>query len=238
VDSSAGQTYSATKVDGALAAAKTVELPDGKVAVVVPVQLLAMDHAVARRVLLHEAQHVRLMQNGDTAWAVHRRTGFNRPDELLWEFVWLAEILLDEFRCERSLYEKGEGDPEGGSTPDDYAGLRPLFLNVRREYQQSGDVMQMYLAAFQVLDRVPSILGYGAAKVAEDGSIDNWATVPEMAELLDVIRDIPGSRETVPDEELSGVILGVSELFREWLQGQGFDGYFKADGSKYFTLVN
>lgn len=193
---------------------------------------------MVRRIMLHEAQHVRLIQNGDAAWALHRRVDFTRPHELLWEFVWLAESLVDEFRCERALHEKGEPDPIGGTTPADYIDLRPLFLEVRRAYEQNGDVMQMYIAALQTLDRVPSILGYGAAKVAEEGSMDDWVMVPEMAELLDVIRDIPGSREKIPVEELSGTILGVSGLLREWLQRQGFDGYFIADGSKYFTLVN
>jgi hypothetical protein len=236
-DSSSQQTYSATKVDGALAAAKTVELPRRKAAVIVPVQLLAAGNGVARRIMLHESQHVRLIQNGEAAWAFHRKTKFARPHELLWEFVWLAESLLDEFRCERALYEEGESNAIGGSVPGDYADLRPLYLAVRKRFQQDGDVMQMYHGALRVLDRVPSILGYGAAEVAATSSENDWVAVPEMMELLDVIREIPSSHEPVAEQKLSETILSVAGLLREWLQREGFDGYITANGGTFFTLV-
>ena len=63
--------YQAAKPDGAMAVAKTIDLPNDEVVVVVSTGLIGLGHEGVRRTLLHEAQHVRMHQHGDTANAVH-----------------------------------------------------------------------------------------------------------------------------------------------------------------------
>lgn len=99
--------YRSVKPGGAMAVAKTVGLSDGKVAVIVNAGLAKLGREVVRRTLLHEAQHVCLTQNADSAMAVHKRVAFYLPGDLTWEFVWLAESTIDEFRCERLCMRKG-----------------------------------------------------------------------------------------------------------------------------------
>jgi hypothetical protein len=65
--------YRSAKPGGAVAVAKTVDLPDDKVAVIVDAGLAKLGREVMRRTLLHEAQHVCLIQNADSAMAVHKR---------------------------------------------------------------------------------------------------------------------------------------------------------------------
>lgn len=60
--------YRADKPDGALAVARTIPLPDNRVAVVAAAGLARVPKDLALRGVVHEAQHVRLCQNGDGAW--------------------------------------------------------------------------------------------------------------------------------------------------------------------------
>lgn len=59
--------YRSAKPGGAVAVAKTVELPDDKVAVIINAGLAKLGREVVRRTLLHESQHVCLIQNADSA---------------------------------------------------------------------------------------------------------------------------------------------------------------------------
>lgn len=97
--------YRAMKSDGAMAVAKTIDLPDDQIAVVVGSAITRLGSEQAWRALFHETKHVRLHQKTTSAWGVHRRTTFNLPDDLSYGFVWIAEIAIDEFRCERAVYE-------------------------------------------------------------------------------------------------------------------------------------
>jgi len=57
--------YRADKPDGALAVARTIPLPDNRVAVVAAAGLARVPKGLALKGVVHEAQHVRLCQNGD-----------------------------------------------------------------------------------------------------------------------------------------------------------------------------
>jgi hypothetical protein len=98
------EDYQALKADGAAAAARTIDLPEGKVVVVASAALTNLGPERAGRTLLHEAQHVRLYQDGNPAWGVHRRVNLERPTDVGYDFIWTAEIVVDEFRCERAVH--------------------------------------------------------------------------------------------------------------------------------------
>jgi hypothetical protein len=135
--------YAAARPDGAFAVGKTVELPDGQVAVVVSTDLLG-EHSLARHTMLHEAQHVRLIQHGDGAHAVHRRWSFTLTDEFTWEFLWIAESAVDEFRCERAMYERAIPDRDTGSVVSDYIPIRALFDQAWRNLARTDDLLAAY----------------------------------------------------------------------------------------------
>ena len=67
------EDYRAMKTDGAMAVARTVELPGKKAAVVASCALPTLGSVEAKRVLRHEVQHVLLDQEGNSAYGVHRR---------------------------------------------------------------------------------------------------------------------------------------------------------------------
>jgi hypothetical protein len=230
--------YRAAKPDGAMAVAKTIDLPNDEVVVVASTGLIRLGHQSVRRVLLHEAQHVRLHQYGDSAMAVHRRVTFELPGDLQWEFVWLAESLVDEFRCERAMHEKGLGSSDAGSVVDDYPGIVALFDTVRRNYHRAGDLMAAYHGSFAALDRLGTFLAYGAACIVlNPGTAEAWMPVPSMAKLLDIVSNVSAPAERVPDVRLTAVSVEVARMLRGTFQEMGFDLYFLPDTSRYFELL-
>lgn len=123
-----------------------------------------------------------------------------------------------------------------------WAGMRSGRQRALLERRPARQANEVRLVGSRVSTHAVVVFGRSlcpvAAKVAVSRSMGDWVTVPEMTELLDVIAEIPGSRETVSVGSLSSAVLDVSGLLRGWLQRQGFDGYFTANGSRYFTLVN
>jgi hypothetical protein len=101
------EDYQAIKTDGAMAVARTIDLPGNESVVVAAVALPTLGQVEAKRVLRHEAQHVFLDQEGNSAWGVHRRVNLERPADVGYDFIWTAEAAINEFRCERALNEAG-----------------------------------------------------------------------------------------------------------------------------------
>ena len=231
--------YSAARPDGALAVAKTFELPAGRVVVVASVGLLAHEDR-ARRTLVHEAQHVRLIQHGDNAFAAHRRIPFEPLADLPWEFLWIGESALDEFRCERAVYERGLAAvaPLAGSVPRDYPAIDSAFQQATRILQRTGDILTAYQAAFAALDRLAMHLAYGAAALSINATSVSWHSVPAMALVLDVLRELPGTDEHVDTDRLVKTAVELGRVLRRLLQDAGFDYFRTPDGGTYFKLLN
>jgi hypothetical protein len=230
--------YQAVKPDGAMAVAKTIDLPNDEVVVVASTALVRLGPERVRRSLLHEAQHVQLHQHHDSAMTVHRRVRFELPDDVIWEFVWLAESVVDEFRCERAMHGKGLGSSDSRSVVDDYPGIIAVFDTVRRNYWRRGDLMAAYHGSFAALDRLGTFLAYGAASVVlNPGTAEAWRPVPSMAKLLDVVSDIPSPAAVVPDDQLTAVSVKVARMLRGTFQEMGFDCYFLPDTTLYFEVL-
>lgn len=230
--------YQALKPDGAMAAAKTVDLPDGKDAVIADAALVRLGQESAWRMLLHEAQHVRLHQSGDQAWGVHRRVPFTRPDDLTYEFIWFAEIVIDEFRCELAVHEAGVPLLDMGSRVSEYEGIVAPFEGIRQEFHRTGNVLASYHAVSEVAQRLNQFLAYGAANtVFAPSEQAAWASVAPMVKLLRVMSEIPSASSRVGDEQLAAHTVKVARTLRRILQDIGFDLYFLADGSLYFKVL-
>ncbi|RKN55927.1 hypothetical protein D7193_15180 [Micromonospora costi] len=234
-DTMTAEQYRADRADGARAAAKTCVLPGDRIVVVASSGLVPYGIRPARHGLLHEAQHVRLHQHGDAAWALHRRAPFTLPErEITWEYLWLAESAIDEYRCERTVHDRGWTDPVNTVGAGDVAGVVATFRAARTAWDRTGDLMGAYHAAFASLDRMSKVLGYGAAGVVS-GVIPAaaWAKAPVAGRILDVVENLPGTDALVPPEDLLAAAVEVAKRLRRILQEMGFDYFFTPDGGTY-----
>jgi hypothetical protein len=232
------EDYRALRADGAAAAAKTIDLPDGKIVVVAASALINLGSERAGRALLHEAQHVRLFQDGNEAWGVHRRVNLERPPDVGYDFIWTAETVVDEFRCERAVHETGTDPMDMGSNPADYNAIVRSFEAVRNEYHRTGNLLAVYQAAFSSLQRLAQFLAYGAAHIAVNSEVaDEWRSIPSMARLLDIVSDIPGAGSLISDKELTEYCVQAARMLRQALRDNGFDSRADPDNSIYFELL-
>ena len=230
--------YSSVKPGGAMAVAITVGLPDGKIAVIVNAGLAKLGREVVRRTLLHEAQHICLIQNADSAMAVHKRVAFYLPADLAWEFVWLAESIIDEFRCERALYEKGLLNPRMVPAADEYSKVVALFDEVRDSYDHGLDIIAVCHRSFAVLERFGTVLSYAAAGMVVGAAVAApWTSLTPAAGLAGTLSHVPGAMSTMHDEKLASISLGLAWLLREVFQDMGFDYHLLPDGLKRFELM-
>ncbi len=229
--------YTATKPDGAQAVAKTIEVPGGKVAVIASRFLLGSDPDACLRTFLHEAQHVRVEQDGGRAWAAHREVGLEVPDGLTWEFVWLAEAAIDEFRCERELYERGLPSSDPASVAD-YQPMVGLAVETISAYRLSGDLTATYHAAFALLDRLSTMVAYGsAACVVHPKQLTLWADVPPMAPSLEILGAIPAAGQPTRAAEHVPASIQLARVFRSTFKELGFDYRYTAEGGDYFEIL-
>lgn len=231
------EQYQAEKGDGATVAAKTCALPGGQV-VVARHDLAVQGTARLRHSLLHEAQHVRLHQHGDVAHAVHRRLSVALPaDQITPEFLWIAESAIDEFRCERTVRERGWTDTSNATSLDDYAGALTMFLGAKQEWHRSRDVMPTYQAAFAALDRLAVVLAYGAADLATGRAApESWAPAEEMGAVLEVLKDVPGTDVVVSRESLFDTAVTLGWRLRLIMRQYRFDCCYLEDGTKFFGV--
>ena len=231
--------YQSVKPGGAMAVAKTIDLPDDKVAVVVNAGLAKLGREVARRTLLHEAQHVRLNQNADSAMAVHKRVAFHLPADLTWEFIWLAESIVDEFRCERALYEKGLLGPGMAPAAYEYSRVTALFDEIWESCD--GGAAGLNAAchrSFAVLERFGTLLAYVAASmIVRPGMMSPWTSLTPAAGLVGTLTHVPATTVIVHDQKLASISLGLAWFLREAFQEMGFDFRLLPDGSKHFELL-
>jgi hypothetical protein len=170
--------------------------------------------------------------------AVHKRVAFHLPGDLTLEFVWLAESMIDEFRCERALHEKGVLDPGVVPDPDEYSKVVALFDEVRDSCNHGPDIITACQHAFAVLERFGTLLSYAAASVVTNpGAGPPWTPMTPTAGLAGTLSHLPGATSIMRDEQLASTSLGLAWLLREVFQEMGFDYRLLPDGSKQFELL-
>ncbi|HEY4277401.1 MAG TPA: hypothetical protein VGM91_04215 [Conexibacter sp.] len=241
-DEPAPETYNVQKPDGAVTVALTVNTAEG-VDVVLPTALLQIDDEIVDRTVLHEAQHVRLHQHAGSAFAAHRRVpGFDTPDDLAWEFLWLAENAVDEYRCELSLYnrELADVEPPNGGELGELEAIVANFDAARASYQRRGDLMRLYHTAFQVLQRLGVFLADTAARIVTgpDELVAPWRSEPSVRHAVALLREMPDSGSAVSDEDLTAVAVQFGRQLRQALRVHGrMDYYFVGGRSQRYLKV-
>jgi len=236
--------YQAQRVDGASAVAITIELPDNRQAIVASAGLLSEPGGVLRHAMLHEAQHVRMIQHGDPGYAVHRRvsssTPFRLPDGgLAWEYVWMAGSSIDEFRAERAMHERGWTVSATCVTPGDFAHIVDAFGRASMVFRTSRDVRQAYQQSMAALDRYAMYLAYAAAGIVTGAfTTRDWREVPALTPFVDLLRDVPSPDTVVPAERLLPVALEQACLLQAGLKDRGFDYHqLPNDQGTYLTVL-
>src|SRR5207248_3283201 len=106
------------------------------------------------------------------------------PADLTWLFVWTAEIVVDEFRCELATYEARLGYDEMMSNPADYSGIVAVFETALDDFRQTGDLMDAFQRSSAALQRLGQFLAYGAANIVFDPAVESdWSSVSPMTNL-------------------------------------------------------
>lgn len=180
-----------------------------------------------------------MIQHGDDAFAVHRRLAFDLPDgEITWEFMWLAENAIDEFRAERGLHERGLAARENNVTAGDLAGVYEAFSSARQDLKHSRDLMRAYQEVTFALERLGVYLAYGAAQVVTGRlTTADWARVPAMGWMIEVLEGLPSAAVIIPDQQLTDVAVRLAKRLRPVLQERGFDLYYTSDGTTYLDVL-
>jgi hypothetical protein len=131
--------YSPDKPDGARAGGQTLQLENGSV-VVIDAVAEKLGEGCARRLVHHEAGHVRLRENDEMAWAAHRRWKFARPSSVRFEFLYMVESMIDEYRCEAALAGQVAAAADMTVAPGGYGDIEAIFDRVRAFYRRTGDL--------------------------------------------------------------------------------------------------
>ena len=199
--------YDPDKPDGARAGAKTIPLTD-MTAIVVDASMTLLGVPCVRRLLHHEAQHVRLRQHGDMAWAMHRRGPFTRPPGAIFAFVYLAQSLLDEYRCETGL-EPAVARASAAMTvaPTDFADITAVFEAITDRFRADGDLEEAFTSTLAGLDRLSSFVAYATATIVRgEQTRAAWAAVEPVMIALRELRAVPSAAATMPQEHLSQTV--------------------------------
>lgn len=188
----AAPPYDPTKPDGSLATARTLPL-SGRTVVVVNAGLPEFGIAAARRIVHHETQHVRLHQNNESAWAMQRRAPFERPRGFGFDYIYLAQALIDEFRCEAAIAPEVAGAAdELNETAAGYAAIAALFVDIREGYFRTRDLGAAYEALLGALNRLGPYLAYATATIARaETTLDAWTDVEPMELATEALLSIP-----------------------------------------------
>jgi hypothetical protein len=186
---------------------------------------------LARRTVIHEAQHVAMMQAGE---------GDDRYEDEQWvrrNLLTLADQVISEYRAERGVLEEfREGDDERSAL----ASLQSLRQDFHRiaavEYQQHLDVGRLQYSIVQESHTAWKVLAYFAAarrvagiSVGEPVSEElaetaEWSMMaaPHWGQFEELLADLPPGVNRVDLADLERVTTELADLFAVWLRSFGF----------------
>lgn len=204
----------------------------------------------APRLFAHEGYHVRLKQLGGATSSLGDvgRT----PGERF--FLGSAGVLLEEFRVERALNDRGWWPPDyyRTGTPAVLARIRTSLGTAVAAWQPPEPIEECMNSCGGSFRELSTYLAYLAAEfVASEGGRlpdgmasadwerlvgDSW---PRICELL---APIPGAGADVDDAEETGSILGACAAdlageLREWFRSLGFAVQDLPGGAVYFQVL-
>lgn len=219
----AASTYAPVKPDGARAGAKTLHLTDETV-IVIDSAVVQFGKATTRRVVHHEAQHAWLRQAEDMAWAMQLRAAFTRPAGNTFVFVYLAQSMVDEYRCAAALTPQvSQADKVMTVSPHDWIDVAAVFAQARDHYQITGDISATFALVLGGLDRVSSFLGYAAATIARgEYTPQQWSQVGPLALVANPLLGTPPAGTPVGYDGLGALVEGLTGSFGRIAQNFGF----------------
>lgn len=216
-------SYDPNKADGAQAAGKTLQLPESAV-IVVNSRVADLGPASSRRLIHHEARHARMRHSGDLAWAMHRRHPFSRPAGFVFQYVYLAQTLMDEYRCEAALaFEVATADSAMTPMPRQWAPVEAIFTDVRILYERTGDLAAAFAQFLAGLDRIASFAGYAAAAISRgEQQRKHWAAAEPVLLAADALAPMPTADETMTPSELAAMVGTLVKAYGHITASLGF----------------
>lgn len=225
----------------------TIAVPGSSEEPVTFVQAFGLSNAevrdkIARRTVLHEAQHVAMIQAGedvdpseDEPW-VHRN------------FLTVANQVISEYRAERAVpADLRDADDE----QDALSGLLALRADFHRiaavEYQDHLDVARLQYGIVQESHTAWKVLAYFAAARRVAGipveqpvssrlaDTDEWSMMaaPHWDRFEELLADLPPGTVRVDIDELARVTTALADLFPAWLGSFGFLWRDVGDNSEF-----
>jgi hypothetical protein len=215
--------YDPNKADGAQAAGKTLQLA-GRAVIVMNARAADLGLATARRLAHHEAKHARLRHGGDLAWAMHRRHACTRPHGFVFAYVYLAQTLLDEYRCEAALAsDVAAADAAMTPAPGQWGPVQAIFTRAREHYDRTGDLATAYVQFLAGLDRVASFAGYAAAAIARgEQQRQQWGGVEPVLLAEDALTTVPVADERLTPSQLAATVDALVHVYGDITEILGF----------------
>jgi hypothetical protein len=238
--------YSASRSDGSMATAKTLLLESGEEIVLLSPVLFMLGIPFGRRIVLHEMQHVRIDVRGENSFGCHREGPFELPADVSWQAIWLAETMIDEFRCELELQLRGADYPGDFNRfgAIDAEGLIGALASARTAYRRSQDLIALLTDVYAVINRCSYLFAHDAAKaLATDGLAafdERWSafTGPAASDALDQLKAFPASGMKHEPQATRDALPALGASLMRWLENFGFEHRFEADGSESFWAHN
>ena len=211
-------------------AARTIVTADGPVIVINAPLVRARDAALIERLFAHEGGHVHIGNRREDA--VGRRHLVDSPAE--WQLLNAGLVVLDEFRCERTLHEVGYPADEVGTMEDLGNSMHTLNCEIMLATTTDQSVRQMMVAVFASYQwfakrlacvmannpgvDIPSMSAFSqfARENWDDYAGDHWARRAAF------YADIPGATTAMTSAELDQVLGEVVSVEAHLLHEIGF----------------
>ena len=179
---------------------------------------------LARRTIVHEAQHVLMTQKGEAG--VKLADARARRD-----FLFIAHDVIDEYRAELGVAANLRAAFEYEVAPETLPAFRDGLKREVQDYQRRRgveDLMYGVLAqaqhAWKALANVAAARRVGAIAepIGTDRSGWDELAAPYWERFEELLRSAPAPSERFTPEAHRELLETVADLFDEWLQGLGF----------------
>ena len=181
--------------------------------------------ALARRIIVHEAQHVRMTQKGEAG------VDLSGTDRARRDFLFLAHDVLDEYRAELGVAADFREAFEYEVAAETLPAFREGLKRAVRENQRHRNVetlMDAVLAqaqhAWKALANVAAARRVGAVTEPLSASGTDWdeLAAPYWDRLEELLGMTPPPAEQFTPEAQRPLMEALADLLDEWLRGLGF----------------
>ncbi len=181
--------------------------------------------ALARRTVVHEAQHVLMTQKGEAG------IDLSGTDRARRDFLYLAHDVLDEYRAEVGVAAGLREDFEYEVADETLPAFREGLRRAVREYQRHRNVETVMYAvlaqaqhAWKALANVAAARRVGAVTEPPNASGTDWdeLAAPYWERLEELLGMAPTPAEQFTPEAQRHLMEALADHFDGWLGGLGF----------------